>query len=195
MGDERVGEATRERILAAALPLFAELGFAGASVRAIGQAAGANIATLAYHFSDKEGLYVACIERLYAELATLPVPEVDDDPLDALARTAWRFARAHRTGIRLLHRHLLDRGRHHEVASGRWMEPLIGRVDPLLSALRPDWSATDRRLLVFTTLHTVVRFALDDPADLATTLGVPEADLDRVVVAWIASLLRSVTFR
>ena len=44
-------------------------------------------------------------------------------------------------------------------------------------------------------MHLVVRFVLDDPAQLARALGVPEADLDDVVVGWLAELVRSVTVR
>jgi AcrR family transcriptional regulator len=195
MADERAPDGTRERILSAALPLFAEHGYDGASVRTIAGAAGVNVATLAYHFTDKDGLYAACVERLYAELATLPAPSGDGDPLDELVRSAWSFAREHRVGIRLLHRHLLDRGRHHDVAAGRWLEPLIARVDPLLAALRPDWAPAERRLLLFSAQHLIVRFVLDDPRDLAATLGVPVGDVDPVVTGFIGRLVRSVTVR
>ena len=55
------GARTRERILAEALPLFAARGFAGTSVRQVAAAAEVNVATLAYHFSDKQGLYDAVV--------------------------------------------------------------------------------------------------------------------------------------
>ena len=53
------GEDTRIRLLHAALQLFAERGFAQTSVRAIAQAAGTNVAAIAYHFGDKARLYTA----------------------------------------------------------------------------------------------------------------------------------------
>jgi len=49
----------RQRLLEAALALFAEHGFAGTSTRAIAQAAGTNIAAIRYYFGDKQGLYRA----------------------------------------------------------------------------------------------------------------------------------------
>ena len=53
------GEQARERLLMAALRLFADRGFAGTSTRDIAQAAGANVAAIRYYFGDKEGLYRA----------------------------------------------------------------------------------------------------------------------------------------
>ena len=53
------GEDTRARLLQAALQLFSERGFAQTSVRAIAEAAGTNVAAIAYHFGDKAGLYTA----------------------------------------------------------------------------------------------------------------------------------------
>ena len=53
------GEDTRLRLLHAALQLFSERGFAQTSVRAIAEAAGTNVAAIAYHFGDKARLYTA----------------------------------------------------------------------------------------------------------------------------------------
>lgn len=53
------GAEARERLLHAALRLFAEQGFAKTSTRSIAQAAGINIASIKYYFGDKAGLYRA----------------------------------------------------------------------------------------------------------------------------------------
>ena len=69
-------EKTRDKILNAAGEVFAEQGFEGATIRAITERAGVNVAAVNYHFRDK------------AELYTLVV-------LDACsARAAWRDAMA-----------------------------------------------------------------------------------------------------
>ncbi len=53
------GVQSRERLLLAAMRLFAEQGFAKTSTREIALAAGTNIASISYYFGDKAGLYRA----------------------------------------------------------------------------------------------------------------------------------------
>lgn len=70
---------TKEKLRAAALNLFTEKGFAGASTREIVERAGVTKPTLYYHFSSKEDLYRVLIEedffrfnRALAEIAGQP---------------------------------------------------------------------------------------------------------------------------
>lgn len=56
------GEETRARIIAAAMRLFGERGFEGASTRDIAAAAGVNAPALQYYFDNKEGVFRACVE-------------------------------------------------------------------------------------------------------------------------------------
>lgn len=49
---------TRQRIIDAAGPIFADVGFERATVRDISQAAQVNLAAINYHFGDKKKLYV-----------------------------------------------------------------------------------------------------------------------------------------
>ncbi|MFI5588760.1 TetR/AcrR family transcriptional regulator [Amycolatopsis sp. NPDC051758] len=55
---------TRSQLLDAAERLFAEHGFQGASVRAITELAGANLAAVGYHFGSKAELLAAVVRRV-----------------------------------------------------------------------------------------------------------------------------------
>jgi TetR/AcrR family transcriptional regulator, regulator of cefoperazone and chloramphenicol sensitivity len=62
------GEETRARIVAAALKLFGERGFDGASTREIATTAGVNAPALQYYFDSKEGLYLACVDHIVSRV-------------------------------------------------------------------------------------------------------------------------------
>ena len=95
------GAATRAQIVAAALKVFAEEGYARASTRQIARAAGVNPPALQYYFDSKDGLHEACaafivesadsvlrpaMQAAEAALHTLPSQAVEAlcDVLDAL---------------------------------------------------------------------------------------------------------------
>ena len=61
------GEASRERILDAAIALFSERGYAGTGVHEIARRAGIEKAALYWHFGSKEGLLAAVLDRMDAE--------------------------------------------------------------------------------------------------------------------------------
>jgi len=63
----RDAERSREAILAAAETLFAERGFEAVSLQAIGDAAGLSRGTPSYFFGSKHDLYVAVLERVFAD--------------------------------------------------------------------------------------------------------------------------------
>lgn len=60
---------TRQRILGAAEELFAERGFAGASLRQVTAAANVNLAAVNYHFGSKENLIEEVFRRRLDELS------------------------------------------------------------------------------------------------------------------------------
>lgn len=59
-------ENTRQRIIAAAMQLFGQVGYTQASTRAIAEEAGVNEVTLFRHFGSKKNLLLACMERFNA---------------------------------------------------------------------------------------------------------------------------------
>jgi AcrR family transcriptional regulator len=58
------GDETRLRIIHAAIELFGEQGFDGASTRDIAARAGVNAPALQYYFENKEGVFRACAEHI-----------------------------------------------------------------------------------------------------------------------------------
>lgn len=58
---------TRRRLLEAATQIFADKGFTRSSTREIAAKAGANIASLNYHFDDKAGLYRSVFDQHFNE--------------------------------------------------------------------------------------------------------------------------------
>lgn len=192
-GSRSDGERTRARLLEVALPLFAARGYAGTSVRAVAGAADVNVATIAYHFGDKHGLYLEVIEALYTALSGL-FPQVElgasTDPVRDAVEAAWAFACGHRMHIMLVLRHVLDAGAHAEVVLERWSEPLLARAEQWLAILAPTLPPAHRRGLILSVQHILVRFALEDPAQLRRLLGVTE-DADTVVVDVVSDLVRA----
>ena len=76
---------TRHEILKAAEESFAASGFTGATTREVAARAGVNVATLHYHFGNKESLYRAVIDR--AVSGEIPVTDGSGTPAERLART------------------------------------------------------------------------------------------------------------
>jgi len=59
---------TRERLVGAALKVFASHGFEGATTREIASRAGVALAALPYHFTTKEALWKAAADRIFGLL-------------------------------------------------------------------------------------------------------------------------------
>lgn len=83
------GDETRHRIIEAAVELFGEHGFDGASTRDIATRAGVNAPALQYYFENKEGLYRACVEALAEDTMKTVGPAIERarEVLDANANT------------------------------------------------------------------------------------------------------------
>lgn len=73
-------DGTRTALVAAGLHLFGTKGFDATTTRELAAQAGANIAAIAYHFGGKEGLRLACGERVAARVAEM-LPLAGTDPV------------------------------------------------------------------------------------------------------------------
>jgi AcrR family transcriptional regulator len=116
-GRPRAPARTRERILAAATVEFAGRGLGGARVDAIARRAGANKRMLYHYFGNKEGLFLAVMERTYAHirhreerlrLEALPPVQA----MRKLVRFTFRYFLDHPHFVTLLNSENLHRARH-----------------------------------------------------------------------------------
>jgi len=83
----RNAEATRAKILAAAIDEFADRGLTEARTEDIAKACGVNKRLVYYYFGSKEGLYLAALEESYAKLTELE-HAIDVDHLEPKAAIA-----------------------------------------------------------------------------------------------------------
>jgi TetR/AcrR family transcriptional regulator len=133
----RQPEVTRAAILRAASREFAQEGMAGARTDAIARAAKVNKALLYYYFRDKETLYGAALEQVFAELAQrlhevlgrgLPPRET----MLQYAGTYFDYIASNPDYPRLVHQEMTRAGRsgspHLKRIVERYMMPLIGRL-------------------------------------------------------------------
>ena len=101
----RAGEANAERILDAALNVFAAYGFRGARIDGIAAAAGLSKPNLLYYFRTKEELYTAVLARTL-DMWLEPLRELDGahDPetaLRAYIAAKLAYSRSHPAASRL----------------------------------------------------------------------------------------------
>ncbi|MCO5147442.1 MAG: HTH-type transcriptional regulator RutR [Aquamicrobium sp.] len=82
----RIQTQKRELILEAALEVFSQHGFRGATIDQIAEAAGMSKPNLLYYFRSKEAIHVTLMQRLL-ETWLAPLQEIDDvgDPISELS--------------------------------------------------------------------------------------------------------------
>lgn len=137
---------TRERVLDAAEALFAERGYAGASVRAIAEAAGLRPASLYSHFEGKQALYEAVLERglgpVFELLEAAAARELSTPGGEALVESLVdRLARTPHVPRLVVHE-AVSGGAHLARVARRWMRPLVAQALATVkrSPLPSDWS-------------------------------------------------------
>jgi len=89
---------TVHKIMSAAIPLFAEKGFAAVSVKELAEAAGVNIALISYYFGGKENLYSAILETQF-ELVDKIIDLIrreEDCPIKKIRRFSQEFVKLHK---------------------------------------------------------------------------------------------------
>lgn len=160
----RRGETTAERILDVAEALFAECGYAGASLRDVAEGVGIRTPSLYNHFPSKDALYAAVLERGLAPVLELLSGE------DAETRSGSDPSRIAGEVMGILARHPnLPRLVLHETASGgqrltpmlrSWVAPAFERAHAMAasSPAAGAWGADRVPLLVLAMYHVVVGY-------------------------------------
>jgi AcrR family transcriptional regulator len=79
------GERTRRAIIDAALELFAETGYHGTGLMAIGERAGVTHAAVLYHFGSSEGLLLAVLDERLARFDAATGDAFTGEPVEVIA--------------------------------------------------------------------------------------------------------------
>ncbi|MFJ5260989.1 TetR/AcrR family transcriptional regulator [Streptomyces sp. NPDC088387] len=108
------GEETADRLLDAALQVYAESGEQGVTVSALTRASGVSLGSLYHHFGSVDGLMDVLLQRwlgrLLDELArTVGSSRTAANGIRALVRTYLAFIQEHPDAARLLHSSYADR--------------------------------------------------------------------------------------
>ncbi len=140
---------TRLRLLNAAGEVFAEKGFRAATVREICRAAGANVASVNYHFGDKQRLYSEVLRFAHACAMQKNPPQAGDDadPEDRLREFVSSFLRR-----------VFDEGRpawHEKLMSREMVEPTRALDELVKQDLQPR----------YVQLHSIIRGIIGPRAD------------------------------
>jgi AcrR family transcriptional regulator len=185
---------TRQRLLDAALRLFARDGFHGASTRELAALAGVNVATLNYYYRSKLGLYDACVDEVYRRLAqrgAAMLDGVDIGDLEALLDRAYAAARAERDGVRVLVRQILDHGRLTARTEARHFLPELDKLARVAARLFGCTPARARSAAVALS-YLVSRYVIQDDGSLMAAFAVREpAHAHQRVVATLAATARA----
>jgi len=193
-------EATKARILKAALALVAERGIDGSSIRDIAAGARVSLATVLHYFGSKDRLYEACVDAMYTELdalrdtlfaAVASAGSSVDDVIVEIVRAAFKFTRAHRPAHRILLRTVIDEGGMRADRRERYLKPFLDDVSAALAPLlRQD--ATHVRLSAQSVVHLVVRYLLHSPEELRVITGAKsDAAATAIVESHIVDVARS----
>jgi TetR/AcrR family transcriptional regulator len=116
-GNRRDPNRTREAILAAAQDEFARKGLSGGRVDAIARRSRANKRMIYHYFGDKQGLYLAVLERVYEGLRgserTLELSDLEPEAaIKRLIEFNFDYCRTHPELISLINNENLHQARH-----------------------------------------------------------------------------------
>ena len=183
-------EGTAAQLIAAALKLFGAKGFAATSTREIAAAAGTNIASIAYHFGNKDGLHRACAQEVMRRMAAAAGPGLPEDDLspecavaamEGLIRAMAEFLLTRREAedvVPFMLREMTENGPVLQDLYDSMIAPTHARLCRLWSVATgqpPDTDST--RLRVFSLVGPLLYFRIGRPI-VARRMGWPSPGAD-----------------
>jgi len=138
-------EQTKERILKAAIEIFARDGFAGAHVAEIAERAEANVALIYRYFDSKEGLLEAILNQVIEAWQTQRDTSYDQQPMPSspeqichLISWAWGHLQEQRDLLKIMLFESLRGEKHNELLFEVFDAAVMRRLSPGLIEQRTD---------------------------------------------------------
>lgn len=173
-------EGTAGDLIAAGLKLFGQKGFAATSTREIAAEAGANIASIAYHFGSKDGLRLACGQEVRRRIggtvaavlegpadAPPPSPDAAMMQLEAAIRAMTAFLLTQRAAedvVPFMLREVAENGATLDMLYDVMIVPAHGRFCALWAAATGNAPDSERtRLMVFSAIGQILYFRIGRP--------------------------------
>jgi AcrR family transcriptional regulator len=166
--NRRLREESRERILSAALQLFASHGYGGTSMRMIAEAADISPGLIYAYFAGKEALRDAIFERSMRDVrASFAAASADPDPrrrLELLLRASFQIIKENMDFWRLSYgiRMQAEALRGLEKALGDWTDEILKTLSKFLRDAGVSEPAIEARLL-FAEIDGVAQHYVLDP--------------------------------
>lgn len=173
-------EGTAGDLIAAGLKLFGQKGFAATSTREIAAEAGANIASIAYHFGSKDGLRLACGQEVRRRIggtvaavlegpadAPPPSPDAAMMQIEAAIRAMTAFLLTQRAAedvVPFMLREVAENGATLDMLYDGMIVPAHGRFCALWAAATGNAPDSERtRLMVFSAIGQILYFRIGRP--------------------------------
>lgn len=165
----------QQRLIAAATAEFVAQGYHGASVSRIIDRARCNVRMIYHYFGNKDGLYRACLERIYGDLREAEAQATfwDASPAEAIAdltRFTFDYMIAHPEfqGMMRIENMVEGQNVRAMVQINRRAGDLFARIDALLAhgvaagdfAHHPDAGELYLTILGLATIHTSNRYTM-----------------------------------
>jgi AcrR family transcriptional regulator len=201
------GDATQQKLLAAAIDVFGRRGFDGTTTRVLADAAGVNLQAIPYYFGDKQGLYIAAADAIAALIKThvsdlrervrarIEEADANGTPVEAnearallteiaQAMAALFVSKESETWARFIVREQMEPTEAFNRLYGNVMRPMLEVAGRLLAIILGEPPGSEHvRLRMLSLLGSIIVFRLANAAAMAqlgwTNLGPRETEVIR----------------